>query len=305
LSDLSSAESKEDDQGTKARVFESSVGARLQSLFRTVETHRRIVGFSGITWNVDFLVNSNFVVEATTQRRLETKINSTFIRYADIFRKHPEMKGALVVEKVHVLLHHARGKKYFPTSEYRTFLAFGYPLVSIEDVQRLVSFHEGSSAASEVSSRPADFNPRSFLNDKEILGARITNLLKAGPLTKGDIAKLTGRTRDTISEAIKLLPQVKKVSIYYGLDEDQIYRTLLIKGGGGPIQGPLVRRWLRESFLERIRIHGSYKTVAFAAEMGLGQTSLGHFIHDLSEEGVISRAGKGEWELGGSQRSLC
>jgi hypothetical protein len=48
--------------------------------FNRVEPHKPIQGFSGIRWRADFLVDSRLVLEASVQKRLETKIDSTFFK---------------------------------------------------------------------------------------------------------------------------------------------------------------------------------------------------------------------------------
>lgn len=117
--------------------FESAIKSWLETHFQRVEAHKRVEGFGGVRWNVDFLVDSCLVLEASVQRRLETKINSTFLRFVDIVRKHPEFKAALILEKLHVGMHKSLGKKYFPTSEYRTMIAHGFPIVSLDDMSKL------------------------------------------------------------------------------------------------------------------------------------------------------------------------
>jgi len=144
-------------QVARGGEFESLVEKKLGELFSQVETHVPIEGFSGVHWRVDFLVDSTLIVEASVQRRLETKINSTFLRFVDITRRQPNLKAALVLEELRVGFHKSLGKKYFPTSEYRTMLLHGFPVVALEDFARLAGFSKGEAAAIDVSSRPSEF----------------------------------------------------------------------------------------------------------------------------------------------------
>ena len=297
MSGLSEKESAKKNQNARGLEFEDSVHERLLALFEKVERHQRIEGFSGIRWNVDFVVGSRLLIEASVQRRLETKINSTFIRFADIMRRHQRLKGALVVEKVHVLFHQTLGKKYFPTSEYRTFLSFGFPLLAFKDMARLTAFSEDRATALEISTPPLDFNARSMSNERRNFGVQILKLLEGGPIPGHEIARLVGCGRTTIPDIVTDLPQIKKVSTWYGLDEDSIYRALLQKRPGGPIQKALVEHWLKGRFLSTLSEHGTYRTVDFAGDLGVNANSLGHFVHRLANEGLIRRIGKGRWSL--------
>lgn len=282
---------------SRGSEFEEVVSKRLTELFGAVERHQRIEGQSGVKWKVDFFVGSQLIVEASIQRRLETKITSTFIRFADINRKHPEIHAALVVEKLHVLMHHTRGTKYFPTSEFKTFISLGYPILTLDDLPRLVLFQSGNTSAREVSSLPSGFYTRSIRSDTAKAGEVIVDLLKAGPMRLRDIVKVTGKAKGTVLDAIATTPQIKKVSTYYGLNEDEIYKAILKNGGGGTVQIPLVRKWLQGKFLEAIGNEGVCRTVEFAAEMGVHANSLTHLVHSLRQEGVIHATGKGKWSL--------
>ena len=282
---------------SREHLFEADIGSKLSEKFRNVEPHARIRGYSGINWNVDYLVDSSLIVEATVQKRLETKINSTFIRFMDITRLHPELKGALLVEKLHVLFHRTLGKHYFPTSEYRTFLSFGFAIVTPGGLPKLADFQGGMSTASEISSKPEGFYARSIQGRTRLLGAEVVRLLKEGPLPLREIAKSTGGKDGTILDAIRMYPQIKKVSTYYGLSEDEIYRFLLRRGGAGPIQGQLVRRWATGAFLRSIEKHGTYKTSDFERDMGVGHGHFSHLVNRLRKDGVIRHVAKGEWAL--------
>jgi predicted transcriptional regulator len=46
-----------------------------------------------------------------------------------------------------------------------------------------------------------------------------------------------------------------------------------------------------------IRAHGTYRTKDYADYLGIGLNALAHFIHQLEEQRVIRRVGKGRWEL--------
>ena len=246
---------------------------------------------------MDFLVDSNCVVEATIQKRLETKITSTFLRFVDITKKHPNFKCALIVDEVHVLFHKTLGKKYFPTSEYRVFLASGFALLALDDITKLRDFLSGERTALQSSSPPAGFNARSISGDRHRLGREIIELLKSGPKTRGNIAKATGKSKWVIPDAVKLFPEIKKVSSYYGLSEESIYRVLLAKGSRSKVQHSLVQSWLRTTYLRRLQEHGACRTKDFALSLGVSLNSLTHFIHGLERDRIIKRVSKGKWDL--------
>jgi hypothetical protein len=288
----------------RGREFEAAVGDKLSGLFNKVEHHKRIDGFSGITWNVDFQVDANLIVEASVQRRLETNINSTFIRFQDIARKHPELMAALVVDKLHVLFHHTIGKKYFPTSEYRTFVAFGFPIIAFDDLPKLVLFKQGALSAFGATSTPFDFYTRSMLSNRRTLGAKIVELLSAGPLAPREISKALGCRRDNIQDAVNLFPQVKKISTLYGLDSDSIFERLLKSRSCGKKQNSLVNAWLDARILQVLREKGVARTMAIATALGVVPNSLVLRIHQLSQSGTIVRVAKGTWELASRRPTL-
>ncbi len=293
----SGEDSRKGDQDSRGRAFEDAVFAKLAGIFQHVRRNVQVAGFSGINWKVDFLVGSDLIIEATVQRRLETKINSTFLRFADITRKNPQMRGALVVEKVHVLFHQSLGKRYFPTSEYRTFLAFGYPIIAFEDMTKLVALREGPIVALDISTLPQGFNTRSISHDRKLVASRMLLLLKDGPMRMQDLSRNVGLSRDIVASAARRCPEIKRVSTYYGLEEDAIYRTLLVKGGGGPVQTALVRKWLESEFVATLSKNGTYRTEAFARDLGVSLSSLTHLVHRMNTKGIIRRVGKGRWAL--------
>lgn len=295
MSNSFATESEGRTQVSRGSEFESAVQERLGRLFAQVETHKRIEGFSGIRWRVDFLVDSKLVVEASVQRRLETKINSTFLRFVDIVRNHPSWRATLIVDGLHVGFHKGLGKKYFPTSEYRTMMAFGFPVLTLADLAKLLEYEKGSVSALEVSSRPLGFNPRSILPDRSRAGPMILQLLAKTPMPRREIAKAIGRSPTFVDDAMKLLPQVKKVRAYYGLSEEAIYKRLAAKGDNHGIQGRLVRDWLRGRLLEMIDEKRICRTSEFAERYGLNPNSLTHLVHQLNHEGVIRRIRKAVW----------
>jgi hypothetical protein len=160
LSDSSAMASQGRQQYARGREFELQVERKLGDLFGQVEVHKRIEGFSGVRWMVDFLVNSNLIIEASVQRRLETKINSTFLRFVDVTRKLPSFRAALVLEEIHVGYHESKRKKFFPTSEYRTMIMHGFPIVSLDDLPKLEKYAKGEASAVEVSSGPIGFRQK-------------------------------------------------------------------------------------------------------------------------------------------------
>jgi len=295
LSELSEKASEGREQVVRGGEFESRVGKQLGELFGTIESHKQMEGFSGVHWRVDFLVDSNLVIEVFVQRRLETKVNSTFLRFVDLNRKLPRIKAALVLEELYVGFHKSQGKKFFPTSEYRTMLLHGFPIVAVQDLEKLVSFKNGEKTAVEISSRPSEFQLKALFPAKRLVGPKILEYLAKGPAPRREIATAIGRVPSLIEDAIKLLPELKKVSNYYGLSEDEIYKLLIRKKSKSRTQERQVRLWLEEKYLKLIEERGPVRTSEFAAEYGLGYNALGHFLHRLCEEGKIRRIRKGEW----------
>jgi hypothetical protein len=295
-------------QAGRGKEFEATVRDKLSGLFNQVEHHKRIEGFSGITWNVDFEVDTNLIVEASIQRRLETKVNSTFIRFQDITRKHPELTAALVVDRLHVLFHHTLGKKYFPTSEYRTFVAFGFPIIAFDDLPKLVLFKQGTLSAFQATSRPSDFYTRSMMTTRRDLGARIVELLIKGPevplLSAVRIVHERHDVTAIVQDAVSLFPQVKKVSTLYGLDTDSIFTRLLRSRTCGKKGNSLVNAWLDARILGVLREAGDARTVAVATALGVVPSSLAHRIHSLSKSGKIRKVARGTWELADTQTRL-
>ncbi len=298
----SGRDSRKGGPGSRGKTFEDAVFAKLTGIFQHIIRNAQVEGFSGIKWKVDFLVDSNLIIEATVQKRLETKINSTFLRFADVTRKYPQMRGALVVEKVHVLFHQSLGKRYFPTSEFRTFLAFGYPIVAFEDLTKVAALRDGPVAALDISTLPQGFNTRSISYDRKLVVSRMLQLLKNGPMRMKDLSRSTRLSRDVIASAARQCPEIKRVGTYYGLEEDAIYRTLLAKGGGGPVRNALVRKWLESQFVATLSVSRTYRTGDFARDMGVSLSSLAHLVHRMSTNGIIRRVGKGRWALTVDQR---
>jgi hypothetical protein len=283
---------------SRADSFERLIWQKLSGIFRKVERQNRVEGYSGIKWRVDFLVESNFIVEASVQRRLETKINSTFLRFVDITRQHQDFKAALVFEDLYVGRHHSLDRKFFPTSEYRTMVQHGFPILTPREVPKLVEFQGGSITASDASSTPDDFNLRSLHTNRKEVGREILKVLASGPLTRREIAKATGRNPFYIVRVIKTLPQVKKLGGYYALSEESILRKLVAKKGRlrTPSQKVLVADFLRRRFLQLIDEKGRCDTKVLAEEFGLHLRSLNQLTHQLTGEGVIQQAGTGLWE---------
>lgn len=295
MSDSSAMASQGRQQYARVNEFELQVERRLGNLFGQVEVHKRIEGLSGVHWRVDFLVNSNLIIEASVQRRLETKINSTFLRFVDVTRKRPNFKAALVLEEIHVEYHKRKRKKYFPTSEYRTMITHGFAIVSLDDLAKLEQYARGEANAVEISSGPVGFRQKGPFFIKRTLGPLILEALSRGPMPRREIAKAIGRSSHQVDYAIKLLPEVKKAGGYFGLSNDEIILALLKKKGKSGNQRSLIRKWLEKKYLKRIRERGQIRTSEFASEFGLNCGGLAHFIHTLSGTGKIKRIERGTW----------
>jgi len=243
---------------------------------------------------VDALVNDSLVVESSVQKRLETKINSTFLRFVDITKQNQRMKAALVFENLYVGYHRSLGKKFFPTSQYRTMIQHGFPLLTPDVLPKLVNFNDGRLSALDISARPSNFNARSVFTNRSSIGQEILEVLKGGPLARREIARAIGRSPYTIDDIVKTLP-VKKLSTYYALSEEQIYMKLVQRGNSvSSAQRKLAVGWLKKQFLAEIRESGHCRTMDFAAKHGLREVALLHFIHGLCKEGAIRKFGKGD-----------
>jgi DNA-binding transcriptional ArsR family regulator len=133
--------------------------------------------------------------------------------------------------------------------------------------------------------------------DRRVLGPKILEVLAKEPMPRREIAKAIGRSPFFVDDALKLLPQVKKVSSFYGLSEEAIYAKLARRGGNSKSQRKAVSAWLEKEFLTILEQRGSYQTQNFAADCGLDHNALAHFIHDLSTRGLIRRVAKGTWTL--------
>jgi len=281
----------------KADEFERSVLQLLRSQFEKVESKAGVQGYSGITWRVDALVNDCLVVEVSMQKRLETKINSTFLRFVDITRRNPQVKAALVFEDLYVGYHHSLGKKFFPTSEYRTMIQHGFPILTPLTLPQLVNFMAGKANALEVSSKPSDFNARSIFQRRRKIGEEILEVLKEGPKTPREIARATGRSPIAVRDAVRTIP-VKRLSTYYALTEEEICRKLAQRGGKvSSAQRKIARDWLKKQFLIAIREKGHCRTQGFAAALGISDKGMTYLIHDLIEDGLVRNFGKGDWGL--------
>ena len=294
-------------QTIRGSGFEALVHSELQSLFKRVDIHAKVKGHSGINWTVDALVNGSLIVEASVQKRLETKIDSTFLRFVDITRLNQNIKAALVFESMYVGFHRTLGKKFFPTSEYRTMIEHGFPILTPGAIPRLVEFFNGEKSASEISSKPLDFNARSLSSSRYRLGQGILVALTSGPASRRELAKALAVGPYAIDDAVKSV-SVAKISSYYALDANQIYRRLAQRGRNtSHHQRELVLEWLRNQFLQRVTNDGHYRTRDFARDNGLAENSLTHFVHDLSKDGIIRRFGKGDWSLANpeGQRKLA
>ncbi|MDG7007168.1 MAG: hypothetical protein JRN06_02855 [Nitrososphaerota archaeon] len=269
----------------------------MSEIFGKVERHKPVEGFSGIKWRVDFLAGSNFVVEVSVQKRLETKIDSTFLRFVDITRKHQDIKAALVFEDLYVGHHRSLDKKFFPTSGYRTMIQHGFPILTPKEIPRLTEFRRGATTALEVSARPNDFHMRSLHANRMEVGKEILRVLASGPLTRREIAEATGRNPFYVVVVIRTLPQVKKLGGYYALSEESILKRLTAKKGRlrSPIQKRLVADFLRRRFIQVLDEKGRCKTKELAGELGLHPRSLSQLTHQLTREGVIQKLGNGEW----------
>jgi DNA-binding MarR family transcriptional regulator len=287
----------EKDLGSRANGFEASIFEVLSRTFKRVEVHKQLEGFSGVRWKVDFLVESDLIVEASVQKRIETKIDSTFLKFIDIARNHGGFKEALVFENLYVGYHHTLDRRYFPTSQYRTMIQHGFPIMTLKDLPRLQEYRMGAVSASEISSRPRDFDARSMHSSRQVVRAEILAALANGPLTRRQIAQATSRNPFYICRIVKTMPEVKRLSSYFALSEESILRTLANKGGKfTPIQRKLVTDWLRKKFLETLKRRGQCRAREFAAEFGVNSRSLVYVINGLSREGLILRQGS-MWEL--------
>jgi len=259
--------------------------------------HKPIKGYSGVKWRVDFLAGSNLVVEASVQRRLETKIDSTFLKFVDITREHDGLKATLVFEDLYVGNRHSLGKKFFPTSEYRTMVSHGFPILTPNELPRLLEFQRGEISAIEISSKPRDFNARSMHWNRQEVGKEILRVLADGPHTRGEIARAITRSPSAVDYVIKTLPQVKKLSSYYGLTEESILRKFIGGRRASSTQRKLAADWLETRFLQVLKEHGRCKTTDFTAKLGIGRGSLTYVVNRLSRGGVIRRLSDGAWSM--------
>ena len=289
-------------QNVAGREFEERVYLVLCKSFRQVQRNQRLEGSSGVRWNVDFIVDGSLLVEASTQKSTETKINSTFMKFADIIRKEPQLKCVLLFERFHVRQRRRSHRKVFPTSAYRTMLAFGFAILTIDDVSKLVHFKSGTLDSKETSSFPTDFVSRSLEYDRQRIGRKVLQILSKEPVTYGGLVKAIGKERRVLVDTIGQLPQVIRVGNNYGLSEDQIYRWLITKRVISSRLRRKVLEWKAQLFLRAVTSQGSYKTVQFAAELGVSRNAVKAAIHLLKQRGLIRKVGSGTWESVGDTR---
>lgn len=64
--------------------FEYVVERKLREVFQDVKKHVKITGLSGSTWKIDFLIEDRLIVEASLQKRMDTKLTEIFMKFKDI-----------------------------------------------------------------------------------------------------------------------------------------------------------------------------------------------------------------------------
>ena len=284
-------------QMARGDEFERKVRESLAIFFGSIESHQRVEGFSGVKWRVDFVADKTVIVEASVQRRLETKIDSTFLKFIDITRKHPEMRAVLVLTGLQAGLHKSVGKKYFPTSGYRTMIRFGFPIITPPELPRMLDFVKGAASAFDISARPSGIHARSVFSSTRETGERILTILAKGPATRKELSEALGVSRTHVDDALRSLPQLRKVSSYHGFSDDQIFRRLVKKKNRSSSQAKAIRAWLGDRILEALMENRYRNTKAFSSEYGLPQQSLAIVLHQLCEDGLIRHEAKGRWSL--------
>lgn len=142
-------------------LFESHVERRLKELFINVRRSVSLQGHSGEIWQNDFMVNDSLILEVSVDKRSEIKVNTTFLKFVDMARKHEDYKFALILESAYKKIYGKSGmekREYISLlSPHRTFLAFGFPIVLFNDVEKLVPFYEGKLNACDCSSIPQGY----------------------------------------------------------------------------------------------------------------------------------------------------
>lgn len=277
--------------------FENSVADQLRNYFGTVQTHVRIPGYSGVRWSVDILVDSKLMVEASVQKRMDTKITATFIRLADIVRKHRGLKGCLVLEDIHVGYHATQGKSYFPTSEFRAMTSFGFPILKVGDLEKLEPFLEGRASAFESSTLPVGFRLNSVSSDRAMIQPRIIEVLSRGAAPRRAIAKEVGRRPDFLTKVLSSMPGVVKIGSYYGLSEEQIYRKFVSMRHKSHDEREGAIRWITGEYFRALEEGNRVRTFEFANKIGVRVGHVLRIVHELSKIGVITQVSKGTWTL--------
>ena len=171
---------------------------------------------------VDFLLNDSLAIEMSTATKgfIQAKITELFLKAVDITKLHPEIKFALVFSGFSTNV--KRGHKVFPTSQFKTAIAFGFPILSSLDIEKLVAFSKGNATAEEISDKP-DFIRVSTAEWEK----RIKVILDSGVFKRKELAAALKIPPGRLDDIVKRIPGIIQRHTYFGRNDDQVMTHLL------------------------------------------------------------------------------
>lgn len=148
-------------------LFEKKVNVILKEMFADVKYNISMQGHSGEIWQLDFIVNDSLVLEVSTEKRSEIKVNTTFLKFIDIKQKYPNYKFALLLENSYKKVYGRHGmektERLNLLAPHRTFLAFGFAIIVLDNMKNLMPFIEDKSDSLRCSSLTNDELTKSSL----------------------------------------------------------------------------------------------------------------------------------------------
>jgi len=136
-------------------LFEKKVNSVLHELFDDVKYNVSMEGHSGQIWQIDFVVDNSLILEVSIEKRSEIKVNTTFLKFVDLARKHPNYKFALLFETPYKKIYGRPGMEktdhLYRLAPHKTFIAFGFTILTLDDVRNLIAFAKGIIDAYQCS----------------------------------------------------------------------------------------------------------------------------------------------------------
>lgn len=140
----------------RGKLFEDYIEVMLQKMFTEVRRNVWTQGRSGQIWQIDFLVGNKLVMEASTEKRSEIKVNTTFLKFIDLKEILQDHKFALLLASSYKKVYGQKGMvkqdRIIPLSPHKTFLSHNFAIMLVSDIKNLMSFYQGKLDALHCSS---------------------------------------------------------------------------------------------------------------------------------------------------------